>query len=252
MTNIFMNKEKAKDILKLIDLTSLNQTDSIRSISNFINKANQGFEDCYPAAVCLYSKYHFLLSDELSLSIKKCVVAGNFPSSQSPLALKLEEIKYLDNQNIDEIDIVIPIGEAIDGNLTEVKNELIAIRKETKKTLKVILETGALKTPELISSIGRIAIDAGADFLKTSTGKFDVGATAEAVDVLTKLIAEEYNSTGKRVGIKISGGIRTLNDAEKYYQIILRNLGPNWLTPELFRIGASSLYNQIIADISND
>lgn len=233
-------------ILSLLDFTSLNQTDSIKSISAFIKKANTSVNQQLPAAVCVYPKYAELLTEQLNSKIKSCVVSTYFPSSQAPLVLKVQEIQYLNQTSIDEIDIVISVGELLDGNDNYVRQELTAIRSATKKTLKVILETGTLKSPEMIKKAAKIAMETGADFLKTSTGKEKTGATIEAVEILAEEIRQYYIKTQKRIGLKIAGGIRTKREAELYIGKVIDILGKDWISPDTFRIGASSLYNHLI------
>jgi len=179
-------------------------------------------------------------------NIKKCVVSTYFPSSQASTEQKINEIKNLDRIDIDEIDIVLPIGEFLDGNEDEVLNELILIRNATSKTLKLILETGVLKSTENIERAGLLGIKSGMDFLKTSTGKAKIGATIEAAECLANLINQSKNDLKKPIGIKVAGGIRTKQDAEIYINNVAKILGQDFIHPKTFRIGASSLYNQLI------
>ncbi len=246
------NKTDARPIdyrvlLPLIDLTALNQTDSMQSNSTFIAKANQGFNGCLPAAVCLFPKYASLLKENLRPEIKSCVVSSYFPSAQTTLALKVQEIKYLNGLGLDEIDVVMPIGEFLEGNDAVVLDELRHMRSHTNATLKVILETGALESVAQVKRAGMLAIQSGADFLKTSTGKFKVGATLVAARALAEVIADEYQRSGKMVGLKFAGGIRTMAEAAEYVAVVQDVLGDQWLDPQYFRIGASSLYDNIIS-----
>lgn len=150
----------------------------------------------------------------------------------------------------DEVDVVINVGEILSGAYDEAANEIEVLRGESDgATLKVILETGALKSPELIYNASLLAMAAGADFIKTSTGKIDVSATPEAAVVMCKAINEYYQKTGRKVGFKAAGGIRTAEDAALYYTIVKEILGDEWLTTELFRIGASSAANNILSAI---
>ena len=139
-----------EDIIKLIDLTSLNTSDGYQSIEKFIAKANRGFNKSFPASVCVYPKFAQQLVEKLQAPIKSCIVSTYFPSSQAPLDLKLSEIDYLDNLDIDEIDIVLPIGDFLEGDYNSVIRVLTAIRKTTNKTLKLIIETGLLQNQILI------------------------------------------------------------------------------------------------------
>lgn len=150
----------------------------------------------------------------------------------------------------DEVDIVLNVGEILAGNYDEAANEVEVLREESEgATLKVILETGALRSPGLIYNAALLSMAAGADFIKTSTGKIDVGATPEAAVVMCQAIGEYFRKTGRRVGFKAAGGVRTKEDAVLYYTIVKELLGEEWLTPELFRIGASSLANCLLSAI---
>ncbi|MBQ5853208.1 MAG: deoxyribose-phosphate aldolase, partial [Rikenellaceae bacterium] len=150
----------------------------------------------------------------------------------------------------DEIDIVINVGELLEGRLDEMASEIEVLREEASDVvLKVIIESGALKTPELIRKASLLSMMAGTDFVKTSTGKIDVAATPEAAVVMCEAIRDYYEKTGRKVGFKAAGGVRTAEDAALYYTIVEQTLGKEWLTPELFRIGASSVANNLISAI---
>ena len=150
----------------------------------------------------------------------------------------------------DEVDIVVNVGKILTGAYDEAANEIEVLREESDgATLKVILETGALKIPEMIYNASLLAMAAGADFIKTSTGKIDVSATPEAAVVMCKAIKEYHDKTGRKVGFKAAGGVRTAEDAALYYTIVKEILGEEWLTTELFRIGASSAANNILSAI---
>ena len=237
-------------ILKLIsftDLTSLEPTDNAKTLEKIINKANHGFNGVYPAAVCVYPNLGPLVKKQLNNSVKTAVVGGSFPTGQATTATKIFELSELEKTEINEVDIVINRGEFLLGNYDYVFKELSAMRKTIpSKTLKVILETGELKEPDLIAKAANIAIESGADFIKTSTGKCAVGATPEAVQVMCRQIARHHQKTNQLVGIKPSGGVRTPEQALTYYDLVLNELGAGWLTPDLFRIGASSLYDLLI------
>ena len=150
----------------------------------------------------------------------------------------------------DEVDVVLNVGKMMSGALDEAANEIEVLREESDgATLKVILETGALHTPELIRQASLLAMQAGADFIKTSTGKIDVAATPEAAVVMCHAIKDFHQKSGRQVGFKVAGGIRTAEDAALYYTIVKEILGEEWLTPDLFRIGASSLANNLLSAI---
>jgi deoxyribose-phosphate aldolase len=189
-------------------------------------------------------------------NIKTASVATAFPSGQVPIELKIQEVKYCIEQGADEIDMVISRGEFLSNNYKLVSDEISKISDLCKagrdgKTihLKVILETGELKTAENIYLASVLAINAGADFIKTSTGKISPAATPEAAFVMLKVISDHYNKTGKRIGFKPAGGIRTSDEALQYISMVKNILGDDWLKPELFRIGASSLLNNLIGDL---
>jgi deoxyribose-phosphate aldolase len=173
--------------------------------------------------------------------------AAAFPSGQMPLSVKLEEIKYAIGEGADEIDVVISRGTFLAREYHKMFRELDTMRELTgHKTLKVILETGELQTPENIARASEIAIEAGADFIKTSTGKSNPAATEEAVFVMLQVIREYHRKTGKQIGIKPAGGISDPEKALNYHWLVTEILGKEWLTPGLFRIGASRLADQII------
>ena len=161
----------------------------------------------------------------------------------------LETAMAIEN-GADEVDMVINVGKILSGAYDEAAAEIEVIRGEAEDaTLKVILETGALPTPQIIRSASLVAMAAGADFIKTSTGKIEVSATAEAAVVMCEAIRDYYDVTGCKVGFKAAGGIRSAEDAALYYTIVKEILGEEWLTPELFRIGASSLANNLLSAI---
>ena len=238
-------KKNVEIQVPLIDLTALNQTDSVMSNQAVIDMANEGISGIYPAAVCLYPKYANLLVNSLKPEIRSCVVSAYFPSSQAPFVLKQREMEYLNDTAIDEIDIVMPLGEFLEGNYKEVSAELSRLRQATNKTLKVILETGAMSSGNQVKDAAQIAIESGADFIKTSTGKYHTGATIEAVSVMAKTILENYGATGKKTGLKVAGGIRTVEEANTYIDTVSGVLGGEWIKSNYFRIGASGLYHQI-------
>ncbi len=239
---------EGKALIPLIDLTSLNLTDCDRSIESFIEKANSGFENIFPASVCVYPKYANRLKQKLSANIRSCAVSSYFPSSQSPLTLKLQEIQLLNQTNIDEIDIVLPIGEFLDGNDDFVLNELTQIRQATDKTLKLIIESGVLKTKRLIEKATLFGLETGMDFIKTSTGKAGIGAEPDAVAIMAKTIRRFSSETNIQCGLKISGGIKTKASALQFIQLTEDILGSDFINPQTFRIGASSLYDHLISE----
>jgi deoxyribose-phosphate aldolase len=245
---IEINPSLILKLLSFIDLTTLNDTDNEQTVLNLVEKANKGFNGVHPAAVCVFSNFGDIAKSKVNKAVNVAVVAGCFPTGQTLSGAKIHELELVNQTNADEVDVVINRGLFLGGRLNEVENELIEIRKRIpNKHLKVILETGELETEEDILVASKIAIEAGADFIKTSTGKTNIGATPEAVFIMCKEIKRYYLETDVKIGIKPSGGIRTLDDAIIYYKIVKGVLGDKWLTPDLFRIGASSLYDHLIS-----
>lgn len=249
------NADVYKFLLNCIDLTTLNSEDSESSVTAFVEKVND-FETNYPmyknvAAVCVYSRFAETVRAALEVSeVNIAVCSANFPSSQARLEVKTTETALAVMDGADEVDIVFNLGLYRDGAYEELCDEISEIKEACKDAhLKVILETGALKTAEHIRNASILALYSGADFIKTSTGKIYPGASLEAAYVMCKCIKEYYGKHGVMKGIKVSGGIRTTEDAVKYYTIVKEVLGEKWLTNEYFRIGASGLANNLFADI---
>jgi deoxyribose-phosphate aldolase len=242
--------------LGVIDLTSLGATDSERSIAEFAGRAARFAIDFPhlppPASVCVYPVFVDVVGLALGASrIAITSVAGGFPSSQTFIEVKMLEAAMAVESGADEIDVVISIGEMLDGETDRMASTLALLREELgeQTVLKVIIESGALRTPQLIRDASLLAMLAGADFVKTSTGKIDVAATPEAAVVMCGAIRDFYERTGRQVGFKAAGGVRTAADASLYYTIVEETLGPEWLTPALFRIGASGLANNLLTAI---
>lgn len=239
-----------------IDLTTLSCSDSVESVTAFARKAVAFYTD-YPAianvaSICVYPPFVETVGvavDDTPMRITS--VSGGFPSSQTFLEVKMLETAMAVENGADEIDIVINVGKMLEGHYDEVANEVEVLRGEAGEdvVLKVILETGALKTPELIRRASLLAMFAGADFVKTSTGKIDVAATPEAAVVMCHAIRDYYEKTGRMVGFKPAGGVRSAADAVLYYTIVREILGERWLTPQFFRIGASSVANALLSAI---
>jgi len=250
--NIDLSAELILKLISLIDLTSLNNTDSQENISTLINKANNGFKSTFPAAVCVFSNFGSYTKSNIRNDINVAVVSTCFPSGQTIQKAKFFEIECVNEIQIDEVDIVINRGAFLSGNYEYISNEIIEIKKRIPhKHLKVILETGELKTENNIRLASQLAIKSGADFIKTSTGKTTTGSTPEAVYYMSSEILNHYKSTGKKVGIKPAGEIRTLEDAIVIYKIVNSVLGQSWLNSNLLRIGASSLYDNLIIEYNN-
>ena len=249
------NAEVYKFCFSAIDLTTLSPCDSEESVATFARRAAE-FSMDYPnipnvASICVYPPFVETVGLEIDATpLRITSVAGGFPSSQTFLEVKMLEVAMAIENGADEVDIVLSVGKMLEGSLDEAANEIEVLREESDgATLKVILETGALKTPELIHQASLLAMQAGADFIKTSTGKIDVAATPEAAVVMCHAIKDYYAKSGRQVGFKAAGGIRTAEEAALYYTIVKEILGEEWLTTELFRIGASSLANNLLSAI---
>lgn len=249
------NVDVYKRIFNCIDLTTLNTTDSPRSVAEFTEKVN-AFENEHPdlpnvAAICVYPNFAQVVRTVLDVSeVDVACVSGAFPTAQSFIETKIAETSLAVESGADEIDIVFNVGNYLDGDYEEVCDEIIEQKHACREAvMKVILETGALKTAENIRAASVLSLYSGADFLKTSTGKGYPGASLEAAYVMMQCIKEYYEETGTMVGFKAAGGVSTTEDAVKYYTLAKEILGEAWLTNEYFRIGASRLANNLLSDI---
>jgi deoxyribose-phosphate aldolase len=249
------NQEVYKFLFNTIDLTTLKSTDSPRSVAAFVDRVN-AFDEEYPqyknvAAICVYPNFAQVVRTVLDVtSVNIACVSGCFPSSQSPIEAKIAETSLALDGGADEIDIVLNLGNFFDEDYEEVCDEISEQKGACRDAhLKVILETGALKTAEHIRAASILALYSGADFLKTSTGKEYPGATLEAAYVMCQCIKEYYEKTGKMVGFKCSGGVSTTKEAVQYFTIVKEVLGEEWLSNEYFRIGASRLANNLLSDM---
>jgi deoxyribose-phosphate aldolase len=251
-------KERAvilRNIFSFIDLTSLNTTDSATAIRRFAEKAASlhltynGISNV--AALCVFPNFVAPARQGLgSCGVKLAVVSASFPTSQTYLEVKMLETEMAVKNGAAEVDIVIPVGTFLENDYDAVINELKTLRKVAgKATLKVILETGLLKDPKNIYRAAVLAMESGADFIKTSTGKSQVSATPEAAWVMCRAILDYWNETGIMIGFKAAGGIATPDEAIVYYNIVSEILGEKWLSPEYFRIGASRLANSILSEL---
>ena len=247
------NTEEVKKFLfNCIDLTTLNTTDSDESVMRFTEKVNR-FDDEFPdlknvAAICVYPNFAQVVKDTLEVEgINIACVSGGFPSSQTFTEVKIAETAMALADGADEIDIVIPVGAFLSGDYETMCEEIMELKETCKEHhLKVILETGALKTASNIKKASILSMYSGADFIKTSTGKQQPAATPEAAYVMCQAIKEYYEQTGNKVGFKPAGGINTVNDALIYYTIVKEVLGKEWLSNELFRLGTSRLANLLL------
>ena len=248
--------EVLRQLFNSIDLTTLKSTDSQQSVANFVERVN-AFDNEHPdlpnvAAVCVYPNFVPVTRTVLEVSsVDIASVAGCFPSAQSFIEVKMAEIALAVEAGADEIDIVFPLGDFFDKDYEEVADQISEMKHACREAiLKVILETGALKSAQNIRNASVLSLYSGADFLKTSTGKEYPGASLEAAYIMCECIKEYYEKTGRMVGFKAAGGVSTTEEALKYYTIVKTVLGDQWVeTNEFFRIGASRLANSILSDI---
>ena len=240
-------KENVNLIHSMIDLTSLTSEDNEDKIYHLTQQVNQ-LDDEHPditpvASICVYPNYASVIKEHLT--VEKChitCVAGGFPSSQTFPEIKVAEIALAVHDGAEEIDIVLPVGPFLAGDYETVCDQLQEQRQAAKDViLKVILETGALQTPEHIVRASILSLFCDADFIKTSTGKGYPGATPEAIYIMASVVRQYYDLYDIKRGIKAAGGVRTTEEALKYLCILKEVLGDEWLTPELFRFGATSL-----------
>lgn len=257
----------APDVLKLcfsiMDLTTLKSNDTRASVKALVEKAN-GVREAFPgyplpASICVYPNFASVVRDvRCCPELHVTTVAACFPSSQSFLDVKVQECRLAVRYGADEIDIVLALNHFLAGEYDAAAEEIVAVRKALdeegekagrKITLKVILETGLLAEPDLIARASFLAMEAGADFIKTSTGKVEVNATPTAALVMCECIRLFNLKTGRKVGFKAAGGISNAKDALEYYHIVASVLGEEWLNKELFRFGVSRLGNSLVSAI---
>ena len=251
-----------KECFSMMDLTTLKTDDTPASVLKLVNKVND-FQLArpdwpLPASVCVYSNFASVVKEARLCDFNITVVSACFPSSQSFLEVKLKECEMAVEQGADEVDIVLALNAFLAGDYEAAAEEIrqiracidaVAARQGRKVHLKVILETGLLRTPEKIAIASFLAMEAGADFIKTSTGKVDVNATPTAAYVMCECIAKYYALTGKKIGFKPAGGISSAADALCYYSIVSSILGKEWLNKELFRFGVSRVANSLISAV---
>ncbi len=254
----YASPEVYQFLFSSIDLTTLSTEDSVKSVSKFTQRVND-FDNDYPqfknvAAICVYSNFAEVVKTNLDVEgVDIAVVAGCFPSSQTFDAVKIADVALAVEGGANEVDIVFNIGRFLDGNYEDLCDEIIELKHTARNAkLKVIIESGLLKTAENIKKASILSMWSGADFIKTSTGKIYPGASLEAAYVMCKCIKEYYDLTGRKVGFKASGGVRTSEDALHYYAIVKEVLGDEWLNQDLFRIGASSLANNLLASMTGE
>ena len=247
--------EVKKALLGTIELTTLKVTDSQESVLKFTEKVN-AFADAHPelphlATICVYPNFAKIVSESLEAdNVEVACVSGGFPSSQTFLEVKTIETALAVHDGATEIDMVLNVGAFLSGDYETCADEIEEIKSAAAEApLKVILETGALQTAENIKKASILSIYAGADFIKTSTGKIEPAATPEAALVMCQTIREYYKLTGTKIGFKAAGGINTVSDAVGYYTIVREILGEEWIKEGLFRIGTSRLANMLVSEI---
>lgn len=251
--NEYATPEIYRFLLNSIDLTTLSTEDSVKSVARFTQRVND-FDNDYPqygnvAAICVYSNFAEVVKTHLDVEgVDIAVVAAGFPSSQTFDAVKIADVALAVEFGANEVDIVMNLGMFLDEDYESLCDEIIELKHTARKAkLKVILETGALKTAENIKKASILAMYSEADFIKTSTGKIYSGASFEAAYVMCRCIKEYFEVTGRKVGFKAAGGIRSAEEAVAYYAIVKEVLGEEWLNKDLFRIGASSLANSLLS-----
>lgn len=251
-------KEVKKFLLGSVELTTLKTTDSDESVLKFTEKVNE-FEEKYPdlphvATICVYPCFASIVSKSLEVEgVEVACVSGNFPSSQALLEIKIAETALALKDGATEIDMVMSVGKFLSGDYETVCDEISEMKATCgDRKLKVILETGCLKTAENIKKASILSMYAGADYIKTSTGKESPAATPEAAYVMCQAIKEYYEKTGIQIGFKPAGGMNCVHDALVYYTIVKEVLGEKWLTNQWLRLGTSRLANQLLSDILDE
>ena len=254
----YQTPEVMRFLLSTVELTTLTCVDSNERVLSMVEKYNK-FAEEHPdlppfATICVYPRFAKLVAQSLEVEgTEVACVVGGFPSSQTFLEIKTTETALAVHDGATECDMVLSVGAFQSGDYEECADEIAEIKAACGTVpLKVILETGALQTAEAIKRASVISLYAGADFLKTSTGKIDIAATPEAAYVMCQAIKEYYDLTGRRVGFKAAGGVSTPEDAVKYYTIVKELLGQEWLDEHLFRIGTSSLAPRLIKEVTGE
>lgn len=249
------NAEVLKQLLSTVELTTLKVTDSQESVLRFTENVNR-FADEHPelpplATICVYPNFAKIVSESLEADgVKVACVVGGFPSSQTFIEIKTAETALAVHDGADECDVVLSVGTFQSGDYETCADEIAEIKAAcNEKPLKVILETGALKTAEAIKKASILSMYAGADFIKTSTGKIEVAATLEAAYVMCSAIKEYHALTGQYIGFKAAGGIKTTAEAIDFYTVVRELLGEDYIKQGLFRIGTSRLANLLVSDI---
>lgn len=248
--------EIRKFLFGSIELTTLKTTDSDISVMEFVSRVN-AFDNDYPdlphvATICVYPNFAEVVKDTLEVDgVEIACVSGSFPSSQARIEVKVAETSLAVKDGATEIDIVLPVGKFLSGDYEGVSEDIAELKAACGEdvAMKVILETGCLPNAEAIKKASILSMYAGADYIKTSTGKEKVAATPEAAYVMCQAIKEYYEKTGIQIGFKPAGGINTVMDAVTYYTIVKEVLGEQWLTNKWFRMGTSRLANVLLSEI---
>lgn len=247
--------EVKKFLMGSVELTTLKTTDSEDSVLAFTEKVNK-FDETYPdlphvATICVYPCFAKTVSESLEVDgVEIACVSGSFPSSQALIEVKVAETALAIKDGATEIDIVMPVGKFLSGDYEGVADEIEELKEVCgEHKMKVILETGCLKTAENIKKASLLAMYAGADYIKTSTGKLEPAATPEAAYVMCQAIKEYYDETGIQIGFKPAGGLNSVMDALIYYTIVKEVLGEKWLTNEWLRLGTSRLANLLLSEV---
>ena len=247
--------EVKKFLMGSIELTTLKTTDSEESVLAFTERVND-FDAQYPdlphvATICVYPCFAKVVSESLEVDgVEIACVSGSFPSSQALIEVKVAETALAVKDGATEIDIVMPVGKFLSGDYEGVCDDISELKEACGEApMKVILETGDLKTGSNIKKASILSMYAGADYIKTSTGKEKISATPEAAYIMCQAIKEYYDKTGIQIGFKPAGGLNTVTDALIYYTIVKEILGEKWLTNKWFRIGTSRLANLLLSEV---
>lgn len=264
--NNVASEEVYKDCFSFMDLTTLHTQDSVDSVKKLVSKVNKlrlEYPDYpMPASICVYPNFAATVKENLTVpQVHVTTVGGCFPTSQSFIEVKKKECEMAVKAGADEVDIVLALNSFLLGDLQKAGNEIRTIRKAINKvgqaegrqiTFKVILETGLLAAPEKIAEASFLAMECGADFIKSSTGKVEVNATPAAAYIMCRCIKLFYEKSGRKVGFKAAGGISTAMDAVAYYAIVSAVLGKEWLNKDCFRLGVSRLGNALMSAIEQE
>ena len=253
------NMDVKRFLFGSIELTTLKTTDSDTSVLAFTERVND-FDNEYPdlphvATICVYPCFAKTVAESLEVDgVEIACVSGSFPSSQARIEVKVAETSLAVADGATEIDIVMPVGKFLSADYEGVCDDIAELKAACGESvaMKVILETGALKTASNIKKASILSMYAGADYIKTSTGKLEPAATPEAAYVMCQAIKEYYDKTGIQIGFKPAGGINSVMDALIYYTIVKEVLGKKWLTNKWFRLGTSRLANMLLSELKGE